>query len=95
MKTHDVSIAVEPGQLRVWEDVYFQHTAPSEGFEYFMVLWKCEGDKWMVRFRGGKMMEMRESVVMKTTQILDAHSSLSTPLSKQLSLGSSTSSSQR
>ena len=81
---------VEPGQLRTWGKRYFQHTPPNEGFEYFIVLWKCGVKGWVVRFRGGKIEEMREDVIRSLTVILDSESSLSIPLSKQLSSGSST-----
>jgi hypothetical protein len=81
---------VSPGQLRTWGKKYFQLTPPNEGFEYFIVLWKCGVGGWTVRFRGGRIEEMREDVIRSLTVILDSESSLSIPLSRQLSSGSST-----
>lgn len=95
MRRTSTTLAVQEGQLRVWSEKYFRLTAPNPGFEYFIVLWENGDGKWTVKFRGGQMEEMRRDVIEGLTQILDAHSSLSTPLSKQLSSGSSTSSSQQ
>jgi hypothetical protein len=81
---------ISPGQLRTWGKKYFQLTPPNEGFEYFIVLWKSGDVKWVVRFRCGRMEEMREDVIRSLTVILDSESSLSIPLSRQLLSGSST-----
>jgi hypothetical protein len=81
---------IAPGQLRKWGTKYFQLTPPSDGFEYFLVLWDNGDGKWTVRFRGGRIEEMREEVIRSLTVILDSESSLSIPLSRQLSSGSST-----
>jgi len=90
MKGTSTALEVQAGQLRTWGERYFQLTPPNEGFEYFIVLWKSGDVKWVVRFRGGKIEEMREDVIRSLTVILDSESSLSTPLSRQLSSGSST-----
>jgi hypothetical protein len=83
-------VTVEAGQLRTWGKRYFQLTPPNEGFEYFIVLWKSGDVVWTVRFRNGKIEEMREEVIKSLTVILDSESSLSIPLSRQLSSGSFT-----
>jgi hypothetical protein len=95
MKGISTACKVQAGQLRTWGERYFQLTPPNEGFEYFIVLWECGVGRWTVRFRGGKIEEMREDVIAGLTVILESESSLSIPLSRQLSSGSSTSSSQR
>jgi len=74
--------SVEPGQLRKWGIQYFQLTPPSEGFEYFLTLWDNGDGKWTVRFRGGKVEEMKEDAIEDLTVPMDVSSSLLIPLSK-------------
>jgi hypothetical protein len=72
-------VTVEGGQLRTWGKKYFQLTPPSDGFEYFLVLWDNGDGKWTVRFRGGKVEEMREGSIEELTVPMDASPSSSIP----------------
>jgi len=72
-------VKVEPGQLRKWGTRYFQLTPPSDGFEYFLVLWANGDGKWTVKFRDGRMEEMREDAIEGLTIPMVASPSSSTP----------------
>lgn len=61
---------VRPGQLRRWKSRYFQQTPPTEGWEYFLVMFKCGDDKWTVRFAAEKDQEMSEESIMELTDVI-------------------------
>ena len=65
-----MSEAIEPGQIRTWKSRYFQLTPPNEGWEYFLVLFKEENGKWMVRFPSGKNELMLETSILDLTDVL-------------------------